>query len=98
MPASQLRLMRDQLRRSPVVVLLIDVFLAWLLMRAGHSAWILGWVALSSVLQLGRLWDIQRLVVREADAQWRAYRRTPARAFGALTAARWRRCATRRGR
>ncbi len=62
MPASQLQLMRDQLRRSPFVVALIDVFLAWLLMRAGVSAWILVWVALSATLQVGRAVHVQRMV------------------------------------
>ncbi|WP_458232993.1 ATP-binding response regulator [Roseateles sp. P5_E8] len=41
----------------------IDVFLAWLLMRAGVSSWILLWVAISGVLQVGRVLYVQRLVV-----------------------------------
>ena len=65
MPASQLQLVRDQLRRSPFVVALIDVFLAWLLMRAGVSAWILVWVAFSCMLQVGRAFDVQRMVRRQ---------------------------------
>ena len=64
-PASQLQLMLDQLRRSPFVVALIDVFLAWLLMRAAVSAWILVWVALSATLQVGRAIHVQRMVRRQ---------------------------------
>lgn len=63
-PASQLQLVRDQLRRSPFVVAVIDVFLAWLLMRAGVSIWILVWVAISGALQVGRVVYVQRLVGR----------------------------------
>ena len=65
MPASQLQLVRDQLRRSPFVVGLIDVFLAWLLMRAGVEAWILVWVALSATMQVGRAIHVQRMVRRQ---------------------------------
>ena len=64
LPISQLQLMCGQLRRSPFVVVLIDVFLAWLLMRSGSSAWILCWVLLSTVLQVGRTWHVQRLTSR----------------------------------
>lgn len=64
-PASQLQLVRDQLRRSPFVVGLIDVFLAWLLMRAGVEAWILVWVALSATMQVGRAIHVQRMVRRQ---------------------------------
>ena len=63
-PASQLQLVNDQLRRSPFVVVAIDIFLAWLLLRAGVSPWVFAWVVFSGLLQIGRVIDVQRIVNR----------------------------------
>ena len=56
--------MNDQLRRSPFVVVAIDIFLAWLLLRAGVSPWVFAWVVFSGLLQIGRVIDVQRIVNR----------------------------------
>lgn len=53
-PAPQLSLVKEQLKRSPYVLLLFDSILAWILTRSGESNWIVGWVAISAVLQFAR--------------------------------------------
>jgi signal transduction histidine kinase/CheY-like chemotaxis protein len=63
-PTSQLQLVNDQLRRSPFVVAVIDIFLAWLLLRAGISPWIFAWVVFSGLMQIGRVVHVQRIAQR----------------------------------
>jgi signal transduction histidine kinase/ActR/RegA family two-component response regulator len=62
----QLRLVNEQLRRSPYVLLFIDLVIAWMLMHNGASATILAWVALSLGVQLLRTRRVGRFRLNDA--------------------------------
>jgi len=57
--ARQLRLVNEQLRRSPYVLLFIDLVISGLLIRNGASGWIVIWVAISAAMQFLRTWRLR---------------------------------------
>ncbi|MEY4561204.1 MAG: hypothetical protein RLZZ618_481 [Pseudomonadota bacterium] len=61
-PTPQLRLVKDHLRRNPYALTVIDCIVAWLLMRNGAPAWIIGWVVLSAAVQ-----GLRAVVVRRIE-------------------------------
>ena len=65
----KMALVNEQLRRSPYVLLFIDLVIAWMLMHNGASPAILAWVAASFVVQLLRTWRVGRYDL--ADPQGR---------------------------